>query len=75
MRRKRFRSIQSALAQYTSRSPPFSKSYTRECSRKRPTMERTLMRSETPGTPGLKQHTPRTMSSTATPAREARYRA
>src|ERR1700693_5500317 len=38
-------------------------------------IERTRMRSETPGTPGRKQHSPRTMRSMFTPAREARYSA
>ena len=33
------------------------------------------MRSETPATPGRKQHTPRTIKSISTPAREARYNA
>ena len=33
------------------------------------------MRSDTPGTPGRRQHTPRTMRSISTPAREARYSA
>ena len=44
----------------------------RECSRKRPTTERTRMFSDTPGTPGRRQQMPRTMSSIFTPACEAR---
>ena len=44
----------------------------RECSRKRPTIETTWMFSETPGTPGRSAQIPRTLSSTWTPACEAR---
>lgn len=43
----------------------------RLCSRKRPTIERTWIFSETPVTPGRKAQTPRTMRSILTPAREA----
>ena len=44
----------------------------RECSRKRPTIERTVMFSDSPGTPGRSAQMPRTIRSTCTPAREAR---
>src|SRR4051812_6241351 len=47
----------------------------RECSRKRPTTETTEMFSLTSGTPGTRQQMPRMLSSTGTPACEARYRA
>jgi hypothetical protein len=36
---------------------PLAKWKIRECSRKRPTMERTRMRSESPFTPGRRVHT------------------
>ena len=45
----------------------------RLCSRKRPTTLCSVMFSLTPGTPGRRQHMPRTFSSTFTPACEARY--
>ena len=44
---------------------------TRECSRNRPTIERTRMFSDSPGTPGRSAQMPRTSSSTGTPACEA----
>ena len=47
----------------------------RECSRKRPTTETTLIVSLTPATPGLRQQMPRTLRSIGTPAWEARYSA
>ena len=37
-----------------------------------PTMDRTRMLSESPGTPGRRQHRPRTTRSIEAPAREAR---
>jgi hypothetical protein len=52
--------------------PPLPNQYTRLCSRKRPTIERTLMLSESPGTPGRRQQAPRTISWMRTPACEAR---
>ncbi len=39
----------------------------RECSRKRPTTDRTVMLSLMPGMPGRRQHTPRTIRSIFTP--------
>ena len=71
MRRKKLRSIQSALDSHTFSSPPLAKRKTRVCSRKRPTIERTRMFSESFGTPGRSAHTPRTMRSTFTPACDA----
>ena len=47
----------------------------RECSRKRPTIDRTVMLSLTPGTPGRSRQMPRTIRSISTPAWEAAYRA
>ena len=47
----------------------------RVCSRKRPTIERTVMFSETPSIPGRSEQNPRTISWIRTPAWEARYRA
>ena len=44
----------------------------RECSRKRPSTERTRMFSLSPGTPGLMVQMPRTHRSTGTPAWLAR---
>ena len=71
MRRKKLRSIQSALDRYTCGSAPLRKWKMRVCSRKRPITERTRMFSETFGTPGRSAHTPRMMRSTFTPACEA----
>ena len=45
----------------------------RACSRKRPMIERTTMLSLRPGTPGLRQHTPRMIRRMGTPAWEAWY--
>ncbi len=45
----------------------------RLCSRKRPTMLRTRMRSLMPRMPGFSEQMPRTIRSTCTPACEARY--
>ena len=47
----------------------------RECSRKRPTIDTTRMFSDTPSTPGRRQQIPRMLRSTCTPACEARYSA
>ena len=55
--------------------PPLRNQYTRACSRKRPTMECTVMFSLTPGSPGSRQQMPRTMSRTFTPAMDAMYSA
>ena len=44
----------------------------RECSRNRPRIERTVMFSLRPGTPGLRAQIPRTTTSVRTPARDAR---
>ena len=49
-----------------------SKPQMRECSRNSPTIERTRMRSETPGRPGWMEHAPRMMRSMSTPALDAR---
>ena len=57
---------------YHSGSPPLAKLQIRECSRNSPTIERTVMRSETPGTPGWSEQAPRMMRSMSTPALEAR---
>ena len=73
-RRSRLRSIRSAdpmeILSGRPCSPPKRK--IRECSRYRPTMDRTLIDSDSPGTPGRRQHRPRTMRSTGTPACDAR---
>ena len=53
-------------------SPPFSNQKTRLCSRNRPRTERTVMVSDSPGTPGRSAQMPRTSRSTGTPACEAR---
>ena len=53
---------------YHSREPPFSNDQIRECSRNSPTIERTRIRSETPGSPGWIEQAPRTMRSMSTPA-------
>jgi hypothetical protein len=45
----------------------------RECSRNRPTIERTRMRSLTPAIPGRRQQMPRTIKSMRMPACDARY--
>ena len=55
------------------RSPPFVKAKTRECSRNRPTMLRTRIVSDMPGTPGRTAQIPRTNKSMGTPACDARY--
>ena len=47
----------------------------RLCSRKRPTIERTWMFSDSPGTPGRSEQAPRTIRSIFTPSPEAAYRA
>ena len=52
---------------YTCGLPSFSKYQMRECSRKRPTIERTVMFSLTPGTPGRSTQTPRMIRSIFTP--------
>ena len=57
---------------YHSRSPPFSKLQIRECSRNSPMIERTRMRSETPGRPGWIEQAPRMIRSMSTPAFDAR---
>ena len=44
----------------------------RVCSRKRPTIERTRMFSDSPGTPGRSAHTPRTIRSIFTPGLRGR---
>ena len=72
IRRSRLRCIMSALPSHTSGSPPLPKAKTRECSRKRPRIERTRMFSDRPGTPGRIAQMPRTQMSTGTPAWEAR---
>ncbi len=76
-RRSRLRSIRSGEPMATRRARPAGppKQNTRECSRYRPTMERTRMWSDSPGTPGRRQQRPRTTRSTETPACDARYRA
>ena len=76
-RQSKLRGIQSAEATYTvawgeGSSWPLPKQKIRECSRKRPTMLLTWMLSDSPGTPGLRQHMPRTTSSIDTPACDAR---
>ncbi len=62
----------SALPNHTSGSPPLPKTKSRECSRNRPSTERTRTFSLSPSTPGLIAQMPRTQTSTGTPAREAR---
>ena len=64
--------MRSALPMNTSGAPAFSNQKMRECSRNRPTIDRTAMRSLTPGTPGRRQQMPRTIRSIRTPACEAR---
>jgi hypothetical protein len=71
MRRSRLRGIQSALARYSSSSPPLRKKKIRACSRKRSTIETTSIVSLRPLTPGLRQQIPRTLRRMRTPAREA----
>src|SRR3546814_4036614 len=61
-RRSRLRSIQSALAQYSSGWPLLANHDIRVCSRKRPTTERTVMLSEMPATPGRNAQAPRTIN-------------
>jgi hypothetical protein len=46
----------------------------RECSRNRPTIDRTAIVSLIPGIPGRNAQMPRTIRSIGTPAREVRYR-
>ena len=53
-------------------SPAFSNQKMRLCSRNRPSTERTVTFSDSPGTPGRRAQMPRTRSSTGTPACEAR---
>ncbi len=65
----------SALPNHTSGSSPLPKTKTRECSRNRPSTDRTRMFSESPGSPGLSAQIPRTHTSTGTPAMLARYSA
>lgn len=62
----------SALPNHTSGSPPLPKAKIRECSRKRPSIERTRMFSERPATPGRIAQMPRTQMATGTPAMDAR---
>ena len=62
----------SAEPMWTTGSPALAKAKTRECSRNRPSTERTRMFSESPGTPGRRAQIPRTTTSTGTPAWEAR---
>ena len=64
----KLRGIQSALERKQRTSGPWPKAKTRLCSRKRSTMEVTRIRSESPGTPGLRQQMPRTTRSISTPA-------
>src|SRR6476660_3317677 len=45
----------------------------RECSRKRPSSDRTRIVSESPGTPGRRQQMPRTRRSIGVPAADAAY--
>lgn len=63
----------SALPNQTSGSPPLPKAKIRECSRKRPSTDRTRMFSDRPATPGRTAQMPRTHTSTGTPACAARY--
>ncbi len=72
-RRSRLRCIMSALPIQNSSAE--RKWNIRECSRKRPRMERTSMFSLRPGTPGLSAQIPRTTISTGIPALDARYNA
>ena len=67
--------MRSALPSHHSGSPSLSNDITRECSRKRPTIERTRMVSDRPGTPGRSEQMPRISSSTGTPAADASYSA
>lgn len=73
-RRSRLRSIMSGEPNEIRNGRPWSppKRKMRECSRKRPTMDRTRMLSDRPGTPGRRLHRPRTTRSTDVPAAEAR---
>lgn len=75
IRRSRLRCIMSALPIQTSGSPPLPKAKTRECSRNRPSTDRTRMFSDRPVTPGRTAQMPRTHTSTGTPAWDARYSA
>ena len=77
-RQSMLRAIQSAELIYTracrlGKAWPLPKAQMRLCSRKRPMIERTLMFSDRPGTPGRRQQMPRTTAATFTPAREASY--
>ena len=74
-RRSRLRCIRSALPSQYSGSPPSANASTRECSRNRPTMLRTRIVSDSPGTPGRSAQMPRTTRSIGTPARLASYSA
>jgi hypothetical protein len=67
----KLRGIQSALERKYRVSGPTPKAKTRLCSRKRSTMEVTRIRSDRPGTPGLRQQMPRIRRSISTPALEA----
>ena len=75
-RSERLRCIQSAEpirnSPSSGSSEPAAKWKMRECSRKRPMIERMRMFSVSPGTPGARQQRPRTIRSTGTPACEAR---
>ena len=75
IRRSRFRGIQSALLMKILGLPPCLKYKTRACSRKRSTMETTVIFSLSPFTPGRRQQTPLILSLTLTPAWLAAYNA
>ena len=73
-RRSRLRSIMSGDPNQIRSGRPWSppKRNRRECSRNRPTIDRTRMCSDSPGTPGRMPHRPRTTRSTGHPAADAR---
>ena len=76
-RRSRLRSIMSGEPNHTRSGRPCSppKRKILECSRNRPTTDRTRIPSESPGTPGRMLHRPLTTRSIETPPADARYRA